>query len=328
MSERTLKLIFALVVLVLVASGQRVAEYDTKDQKEALLYSPQYNTASLVNNEGLTVQPPALAYSAYNEEPLPISKAATSSVDHRNPTKTKILIKAPIYLLADLNKNENIFENATNKRWPIASLTKLMTAVVALEEIPPDVIITISEESSLTPGTAGDFLPGKKFSLTDLVKAMIVSSSNDAASALEEFVGREKFAELMNASALRLGMHDTFYKEATGLSVVNQSTAHDLKVLGHYIWNAHNEILAFSRVRETTIVDKVTGSNTIIRNINAFAGEEDFLGGKTGYINESGGNLISIFLRDGRPIITVVLGASDRFLETKKLMQWFDQTLR
>ena len=63
----------------------------------------------------------------------------------------------------------------------------------------------------------------------------------------------------------------------------------------------------------------------IIRNINSFAGKKDFLGGKTGFIEESGGNLISIFSRENNLIVTMILGAGDRFLETKKLMQWFDK---
>lgn len=321
-----LKIIFALVVLVFVAIGKNIASVTKEDKMVAVKVIAEYQTASVLAKGTL---------SPIQEIAFPVAKSGhvatiSSTLTTLPQSKTKEIssIAAPIFLLGDIEKNENIAQLSANKRWPVASLTKLMTAVVALEKIPPDTFITISGGASSAEGAAGNFIPGKVFRVEDLIKAMAVVSSNQAAFAIQEFVGKEKFVLLMNAIAEHLGMHDTYFEEATGLSVLNQSTAEDLKILTRYIWKTHNEIFSFSRTPEIKILEKTSGSTIILKNINSFAGRNDFLGGKTGFINESGGNLISIFSRGGRPIITVVLGAHDRFSETNKLMQWFDQTLR
>lgn len=188
----------------------------------------------------------------------------------------------------------------SNHRWPMASLTKLLTAVVALEAF-------------------NEFPETSK-----LVKQMMVVSHNSAAEQLAELGGdRQQFIEMMQIKADLLGMSQTSIFEPTGLSFLNQSTAGDLEKLIIYITQNHPSILQLSRQKEVEIDGEVRG------NINRFAGRSDFLGGKTGYTDEASGNLISIFQYQGQPVVVIVLGAAgyeERFDQTELILQWISKT--
>jgi len=240
-----------------------------------------------------------------------------------------ILIK---YLMDNpSDSDETIFEFNADKRWPIASITKLMTAVVAIEKMDLDQKITLTEKAVNTEGVAGEFQVDEVFKLQDLIKAMLMASSNDAAMAIAEsfseprnstelsLPGERDFINEMQKKAAELKMFSTTYLEPTGLSFINQSTANDLAKLMTYIYFKHPEILEISRQKEVEILELKSGRKRKILTVNRFAGEPDFIGGKTGYIDEAGRNLISIFEINGRKVLSVVLGADDSFQETEKL---------
>ncbi|MEK7192270.1 MAG: serine hydrolase [Patescibacteria group bacterium] len=229
-------------------------------------------------------------------------------------------IKASAAIAKELFSPTVFFELNTDQEWPIASLTKLMTAVVALEKIGGGQPITISETAVATEGVSGNFNIGETYAVNDLVSALMGVSSNDAAAALAEFYFDSKQKDLANEmerKAKRLGMGNTRLTDSTGLSPLNQSTIGDLEKLVKYIFKQHPEIFAASRQKEVRI------GNRLVMNINKFADRPDFLGGKTGYTDEANGNLISIFNYNEKPILIIVLGSDDRFRETEKLYDYF-----
>lgn len=313
MSEGTFKIIFALVVLIFVALGR-----DTATTPAATAF-PRNDAVPILANSVVITDNESLVIPFKRGT----AKSETALSENREPPR----IEAPIFLIVDLRSGKDIAERFSHKRWPIASITKLVTAIIAFEELGPRAEITVDEALQRANGTVGDFIPGRVFEVEDLVKAMMISSSNYAALLLQEHIGKDKFVLLMNGLARRLGMQDSYFQEATGLSVVNQSTARDLQILVNYVWNRRSEIFLYSRIPQMSIVDKSTGMSTIIENINSLAKNSDFLGGKTGLINHSKGNLISIFSRSSGPIMTIVLGAEDRFAETQELMRWVDRVL-
>lgn len=211
-----------------------------------------------------------------------------------------------------------------NNRWPLASLTKLMTAVVALEELDQNKIIKISPAAVAAEGPAGNLEVDEEYTVFDLLKAMLVVSSNDAAQAIAEFYGLPDFISAMNKKALALGMRETSFVDATGLSFLNQSNIEDLSKLAKYIYNRHPEIWEITRKKSVKIVDLSKNKETELLNINNFAfnGHPDFLGGKTGFTDQAGGNLLSIFDYNGKKVLVIVLGTEDRFGETEKLYNW------
>lgn len=227
---------------------------------------------------------------------------------------------------ARIGENENIFELNAQKRWPIASLTKLMSSIIAIEEIGINNAIDISQKAIDTEGMSGEFIARETFRASDLIKAMLMVSSNDATMALAEKNGEKKFIESMNKKAEELKMAETNFSEPTGLSYLNQSTPESLVKLANYIYFYHPEIFEMSAVKERKIFNLNSTTFKKLININQFAGENDFeiqfLGGKTGYISdETGRNLVAIFKKNDKIILTIILGAENAFEETKKMLE-------
>ncbi|MDP2695929.1 MAG: serine hydrolase [bacterium] len=292
-----LSLVFAVVVLVAVlVSG--VEDSAPKDIAQTNPYT-QTNTELVA-----AILPPPIILVNFAPQPQIASAGA---------------------LMSDLSFSKDIFSLNLDQRWPLASLTKLITATVALEGLGGDYQITISESAVATEGLAGNFYIGEKFSVSDLVKAMMVTSSNDAATALAESFpgGRLAFVEAMSTKVAELHMTGTSLFGPSGLSLANQSTTPDIRKLVLYIYRFHPEIFKWSTQRTISITDTISGRKKTLNNINHFAGRSDFIGGKTGYLDESSGNLVSLFSSKGHIILIIVLGADDRFGETEKLWKYY-----
>lgn len=226
-------------------------------------------------------------------------------------------------LVRYLNSNGTPFERGPENRWPIASITKLMTAIVASEHGLLDREITFTDAMTAVEGSAGEFKTGEVVRGDDVLAGMLLVSSNDAAEAFAQTYGRDAFMRLMNDKARSLRMFDTKYVDPSGLSPQNQSTANDLYRLMGYLYETHPELLQVSRQRSATISLINTGTKRKLANINTFAGQANFIGGKTGYIVEAegNGNLLTLFTHNNQPFVIVVLGSPDRFGETKSLLK-------
>lgn len=221
-----------------------------------------------------------------------------------------------------LASDELLYSFREEKQWPIASVTKLMTALVVRKLMPEEEIIIMDEEAILAAGEVGDFKTGERFRAQDLVQAMLIASSNDAAQALAAHYGQTEFVAEMNRLAAEIGMRDTAFVDPAGLSAMNLSTPADLHKLIRFIWSEDPEIFTITRFKTVDIIDIDGGRSRKLNNINLFAGRSNFLGGKTGQIPDSDGNLVSIFNLPHRssPVVIVVLGANDRFKETEKIL--------
>lgn len=225
----------------------------------------------------------------------------------------------------DLTAGRELFNTSDHNRWPIASLTKLMTAVIAREQLQPGTRIPITEKAFSTEGAAGNLNAGDQYTVNDLIQAMLTVSSNDAAAALAEFYGESNFVELMQKKAATLNMFQTTFFDETGLSFLNQSSVQDLEKLLVYIRERHPDLLQISRTRSVVLNELTTGRRNTLKNINYFAEWPDFRGGKTGFIDSSGGNLLSTFEYKEHTILIIVLGADDRFEQTERLYNWVKQ---
>jgi D-alanyl-D-alanine carboxypeptidase len=228
-------------------------------------------------------------------------------------------------LLADLGSGEVYVGLHGDGDWPLASLTKLMTAAVAARNM------NLSEEVTvppLSPPPAVDgrvLLEGERYTVRDLLRAVLVASNNESAESLASHYGKERFLAAMNALAASWGMEETSFRDVTGLSPKNRSTPQDLLRLSQHLFAEQPEVFAMTRARTVEILDRESGFKKVLPTTSAFAGGSGFLGGKTGYTDEAGGNLLSLFRYAGRPILIVVLGTADRFGETEKLLQWFKE---
>lgn len=296
-----------LIFTVLKVSGEEKKQVVINTASVSEVLAPSLNAAQQIftNNESMT-------------EVSPQSSISTSSdlLSFCNFNLTSHLGLAKI-----LNQSTKIFELNSDNRWPIASITKLLTAVAVLENLDQNKIIVLNEDMVSAEGTAAEFKTGESFKIKDLLKAMLSVSSNDAAEALAQDFGKENFIKLVNQKAKDLNMADTFIYDPSGLSVRNQSTPNDIFKLVNYIYNNHPEILKITRTKKDYIIEQNSGKKRALLNINEFAGQANFIGGKTGFTDEAQGNLVSVFDKNGGILVTIVLGSQDRFGETRKILE-------
>ncbi len=236
-------------------------------------------------------------------------------------------LAAKASIVIDLTSGEEVLSLHEAERWPLASVSKLMSAIVARENMSLEQRVVFSQAAIDTEGVSGGFKEGDIYSVEDLVYAMMVVSSNDAAVALSESMPGDQFVSLMNQKALELGMNNTHFKEPTGLSMLNQGTANDLALLVEYAWDKHPELFTVSSRPTATIRDLKTNKNVKLTNINALASRRDFLGGKTGYTEDANENLVSVFSIGGKPTAIIILGADDRVSEAEKIISFISHDI-
>jgi len=247
-----------------------------------------------------------------------------------NTTPTPKITPAPnvdaaAVLVADLQTGVPFLNENADERWPLASVSKLMTAVVATDLLGLDQHITITESMVAVDPTEPVLRVGDTYTVSDLLRVMLLPSNNVAAEALAEFAGRDRFLAAMNAKAAAWGMTTTYYDDPSGLSAANQSSANDLLKLAQHIYDNYQPVLAITRMPQATVQNLSTNQSVTVNSINNFAGNADFIGGKTGYTDQADGNLLSIFQYNGRVVFVVVLGINDgvRFNATQQLYNWF-----
>ena len=226
-----------------------------------------------------------------------------------------------------------LFEKEGELRLPIASLTKLMTALVTVKHYDPtqQIVITsraVAEEENLGQLRAGDVFPAQ-----DLLYPLLMESSNDAAAALAQVVGRGVFVELMNLEARELGLFNTYFLNPTGLDPddpqgpVNYSTSKDLALLVSYIVRTYPGIFDILAIPQQDLLHKGAFHHTM-KNTNELLSFEGWptpiVGGKTGWTPLAKGALVLVLQspKDQGYLVNVVLGAEDRFLQMKTLVSW------
>ncbi len=231
-------------------------------------------------------------------------------------------IGAKIAIVKELGSPFSFFDQQGGQRWPIASITKLLTAGIAFEQLTANTPITFSEHAIAQDGDQGGFKLGETYRLDELVAGMLEVSSNDAAMAIAEKVGLEKFVGLMNKKVEELKMPQTAFVDPTGLSPQNLSTARELEKLASYVFTKHPELLEMTNQAEIQITEQSSKTSRTIASINEFSGKPGFIGGKTGFIDEARGNLFSLFSKQGRTFVIIVMGTETRFSDTQKLYDW------
>lgn len=232
-------------------------------------------------------------------------------------------VKATSVLIKDLDLNFPYFSYHTETSWPIASVTKLMTAVIVSEHYGSTKNISISKKVLETEGIAGDLKAGEEYNSEDLMKIMLLTSSNRAAAAFEEYAGgREALTALMNKKAIELGMTHTLYVDGSGLSPKNVSTIGDLEILAKYLIDKHPEIISWTRLQSIKVQPTNKTVARDVNNIDVFSSQSNFLGGKTGTTPEARENLLALFTFNNDRVLYIILGSYDRVNETDKLFSW------
>lgn len=246
-------------------------------------------------------------------------------------TQKKPNIDADVALIYDLNTNQILFSKNPNKRVPMASITKIMTAIIALENKKENDKYSVSKSALVGEDSMG-LSAGETLSLEELLYGLMLHSGNDAAEVLADNYknGRENFIEAMNEKAKSLGLSDTNFTNPTGLEGDGEqyTTAHDLLVITNYALNNFPQFRKVIATFNYVIPDTRTHKAYYLENeTNLLTSYPGVLGVKTGYTPEANLCLVTYLNYRGQKIIGIILGSNNRREEMKELLDYSLKTL-
>jgi D-alanyl-D-alanine carboxypeptidase (penicillin-binding protein 5/6) len=219
-------------------------------------------------------------------------------------------VDAEAYLVQNAGTGEVLASRNASEQLPMASITKLMTALVALEHASLDDVATISRHTASIGESTINLRPGERVTLRDLIRAALVQSANDAANAIAAFVGRGsvgRFVELMNARARRLGLTDTHFANPDGLDAPGHvSSARDVTKLARVAM--HDPF-----IRETVRLVDATAAGRRLHTWNDLLSTfPNLLGVKTGHTDGAGWSQVAAARGGGVTIYATLLGGESR----------------
>jgi len=250
---------------------------------------------------------------------LVVFKDSENTLPKRNWSMPFLELEAQAALAIKTDGNRVYYNKNIEMQRSVASLTKLMTAIIVLENYDLDEVIKIPLSAVRREGAMGDLKPDESITVRSLLSIMLIDSSNDAAFALAE--RRADFVSLMNKKAKELGLANTHFANPDGLDKPgNYSSALDIEKIFSYLINTYPEAFEILKTKNMVVYSADGKTEHRLKNTNELLGKvNEVVAGKTGYTDEAGGSLI---LLTENNIITVVLGSPDRFSESEKLINW------
>lgn len=236
-------------------------------------------------------------------------------------------VSAKSFLVTDLSSGKVLLEKKGEEKLPVASITKLMTAVVAHE------IIYLGRSIKVTsPMIASVFQPevGGRYIGLDLLYPLLMQSSNNTANVLAGFVGMDVFVKNMNAKAKSLQMNDTQFADPSGISAGNISTTYDLSKLLQYIYYKREFLFDITRGVTVENVGSIKIGDTVsvseLKNFNEFVGDVQLVGVKNGQTIAARQTMVTVWNipapQGNVPVAIIVLGSEDRKKDTEALYKW------
>ena len=320
------------------------------------MYLNQFPQNNEPRNEGITYQYLGLLLALLGLAALiAVSMLKPSSVltlRARTPivAREKILEKSPrilppdpeinahAYLVRLIGDETPLLKRRSEKSLPPASLTKILTSIIALEELPPETKISFSRDAKNTEPKISDAKLNETFRKEDIIRFAMISSANDAAVALAEAIGKQKgahtftdamhnFVVLMNDKARALGLLNSSFKNPTGLDQKNhQTSAEDLARLIEYIWYYHPDLWEISRTKETIVYSDSQKEHTIQNTDELLREFPGIQGSKTGLTDEAKGTLILLYpVKPDKTALAVILGSENRFEDGRRIIQWIEK---
>jgi D-alanyl-D-alanine carboxypeptidase (penicillin-binding protein 5/6) len=301
MSKQILTLIFPLTVFlasIIVKHTDRenftVSAIDNKNPNQEHFASPTPAPSPI----------PTLPEKPSNQHPLPS-------------------INAKAYQIYDLKSETILAEQNANLPFPPASTTKIMTAIISLENYALTEIITIADID--IPGAKVNLQPGEKITVENLLYGLLLQSGNNVAAALASHYpgGTSEFINAMNQKAMQLQLEKTNYTNPHGLhDPLHLSSAGDLIKLAKYaILNPKFAQIVNTKTKTITGINNQNTHQLI--NLNQLLDEvEGVKGIKTGWTEQAGESLVTLVDRQNHPLIITILGSQNRFEDTKLLINW------
>ena len=234
-------------------------------------------------------------------------------------------INSSYYCLVDGKSGQVITSRQADVMRPVASTTKMITAILTVEYASAEEIAVVSQHAGRTPQYSIGLRAGQKIAVSELLKVALICSANDASVVLAEHVAGDEqfFAHLMSKKAFAIGAVNTHFRNASGLpSTDHYSTAYDLAQIGRYLLH-NNYLRSIVATRQTTFKHPGYQKTMIIRNtntlLNTYSGAD---GIKTGTTNAAGKCLVASATRNKRQLIAVSLKSGDRRNDCATLLEY------
>lgn len=256
---------------------------------------------------------------------LPLAVHATESVN----APDRPVVKATALYLVELQSGRVLLEKNATRRLPPASLTKIMTALVALNAAPLQEVVKI-DERAIVHHSSYNFQPGEEFLLRDLLTAMLVASANDACEAIAWHIGRDdkRFVAMMNERAHQLGLKNTHFANPCGFDAPGHySTAMELaRLTDHALQMPAISMMVRTVNRDIATVD---GKRQVsLHSTNELLTDPDVNGVKTGYTSKAGRCLILSMFKNGQRLLLVGLNVMDRWDQAARLLRYGQAVLQ
>lgn len=265
----------------------------------------------------------ALENSRANTANVPDTRLAVEVPPVNKDVFNDVNVRGKAAYVFDVSRNDVLYEKNADEQLPLASITKLMTALVAYELLSDTAAVPVTVSALLQDGNSG-LLDGESFTLSNILDLTLLSSSNDGAYAIASAVGSQivdegdasTFVEAMNIKANELGLTETYFRNPTGLDISEDEggaygSARDVAFLMKYILTNYPNIIE-KTTESTARINNDQGTQHRVNNTNPTVDTIDgLIGSKTGYTELAGGNLAIAFdAAYNRPIIVVVLGST------------------
>ena len=240
--------------------------------------------------------------------------------------KEELSVSAKSAIVIDADSGKVLYAKNENEKLAMASTTKIMTALIALEEAAVrDPVVTITEQMIQVEGSSMGILPGDQLTLWDLTVGMLTVSGNDAANAVAISVAgsAQKFAERMNLRARELGMENTHFVTPSGLDADGHySTAYDMALLGAAAMKNQDFASIVSQQRNTVQFIRPERTVRYTNHNKLLSMYEGCIGIKTGYTKKAGRCLVSCAERNGLRLVAVTLNAPDDWDDHVKMLDY------
>src|SRR5438067_7123410 len=260
---------------------------------------------------------------------LPLTGVPSVQVElyELTPTATPPVIKARAAIVLDLDSGETLFALDAHGRYPPASLTKVMTALVALDTLRLDQVLTVPASINQLPwdSTRMGLRAGERLTVRELMYGLFLNSGNDAAITLSEAaMPRGAFVARMNARAAALGMTDTHFVNPIGLDdPAHYTSAADLARASWELIRRFPDVAAVAATPSLTLPATATHHAYALYNLNELVRKYPGATGlKTGWTGHAGGCLIATATRDGRHLMVVLLASPRIFDEAAALLDY------
>jgi len=254
---------------------------------------------------------------ANQPEPLVL---APRPADNYQVDGTPQRINAKSYLVGDIETGEILIDYNADTVYPIASVSKLVTAMTAYDNLDLSDIAIVSRDAANVESARGNLAAGEKYRVRDLLYPLMMVSSNNAANVLAEKYGYEKFIDEMNAKVRDLNLNNTHFEDPSGLSKNNVSTARELFTILQEVHDEYPEII------DITTTDSYRINRYSWNNINRLKDTFEFRGGKTGYTSAARYTSAAYYSVPisgrNRYIAIIILQSDDRTNDIEKILNF------